>query len=135
MGSSNRLIDRRLAMILIVLQLIMMLASTACAGLIEGALAAKSVALGAGLCCFASAYFAWQSFRYAGARASKQVMLSMYRGLMGKFAIVMVGFVVIFSSVKPLSAAALFAGFILVQAMSWIAPMLWSRWVYQSKTH
>jgi ATP synthase protein I len=51
----------------------------------------------------------------------------MYRGLMGKFAIVIVGFILILSNVKPLSAGALFCGFILVQAMSWVAPFLASR--------
>ncbi|MCG4607086.1 ATP synthase subunit I, partial [Bifidobacterium longum] len=75
----------------------------------------------------ASCYFSWQSFRAAGARASKQVLSNMYRGLMGKFAIVIVGFILILSIVKPLSAGALFCGFILVQAMSWVAPFLASR--------
>ena len=134
MRPTHRLIDRRLAWILVVLQLLMTGLATLLTGSIEGAVAAKSIALGAGLCTLASAYFAWQSFRFAGASASKQVMLSMYRGLMGKFAIVIVGLVIIFSSVKPLSAGALFAGFMLVQAMAWVAPMVWSRWAYHTKT-
>ena len=46
----------------------------------------------------------------------------MYKGLMGKFAIVIVGFILILSNVKPLSPVALFCGFMLVQAMSWVAP-------------
>lgn len=84
--------------------------------------AALSAALGALVCWLAHCYFAWQSFRTAGARASKQVMLNMYRGMLGKFAIVIVGFILILSNVKPLSPVALFCGFILVQAMSWVAP-------------
>ncbi len=133
MRTRPHLVDTRLAIILSVLQVLMTLIAMSCAWFFEGAIAAKSIGLGAGLCCLANAYFAWQSFRFAGAHASKQVMLSMYRGLMGKFAIVIVGLIVIFSSVKPLLALALFIGFMLVQAMSWIAPMLWSWWVYQSK--
>ena len=58
---------------------------------------------------------------------SAQVYVNMFRGLMGKFAIVIVGFILILSNVKPLSAGALFCGFILVQAMSWVAPFCVSR--------
>jgi ATP synthase protein I len=74
------------------------------------------------VCWLACSYFSWQSFRIAGARASKQVLSNMYRGMMGKFAIVIVGFILILSNVKPLSSGALFCGFILVQAMTWVAP-------------
>ena len=97
------------------------------AWLIEDTTAALSAALGALVCWLAHCYFAWQSFRTAGARASRQVMLNMYRGMLGKFAIVIVGFILILSNVKPLSAVALFCGFILVQAMSWVAPFWVSR--------
>lgn len=71
--------------------------------------------------------FSWQSFRAAGARASKQVLANMYKGMMGKFAIVIVGFILILSNVKPLSAVALFCGFMLVQTMTWVAPFWVSR--------
>ena len=97
------------------------------AWLIKDITAALSAALGALVCGLAHCYFAWQSFRAAGARASRQVMLNMYRGMLGKFAIVIVGFILILSNVKPLSAVALFCGFILVQAMSWVAPFWVSR--------
>ena len=97
------------------------------AWLIKDTTAALSAALGALVCWLAHCYFAWQSFRTAGARASRQVMLNMYRGMLGKFAIVIVGFILILSNVKPLSPVALFSGFILVQAMSWVAPFWASR--------
>ena len=97
------------------------------AWLIKDTAAALSAALGALVCWLAHCYFAWQSFRTAGVRASRQVMLNMYRGMLGKFAIVIVGFILILSNVKPLSAVALFCGFILVQAMSWVAPFWVSR--------
>lgn len=60
-------------------------------------------------------------------RASKQVLSNMYRGMLGKFAIMIVGFILILSNVKPLSPLALLFGFILVQAMSWVAPFWVSR--------
>ena len=127
MSRANRMIDRRLAKALVILQAGMIPVSALIAWVLKDSTAALSAALGAFICWLASCYFSWQSFRAAGARASKQVLSNMYRGLMGKFAIVIVGFILILNTVKPLSAAALFCGFILVQAMSWVAPFWVSR--------
>ena len=127
MSRTSRLIDRRLATALVFLQACMIPVAALLAWLIKDTTAALSAALGALVCWLANCYFAWQSFRIAGARASRQVMLNMYRGMLGKFAIVIVGFILILSNVKPLSAVALFCGFILVQAMSWVAPFWVSR--------
>ena len=127
MRRTSRLIDRRLAKALVFLQALMIPVSGLLAWAVKDVTAAKSAALGALVCWLASCYFSWQSFRAAGARASKQVLSNMYRGMLGKFAIVIVGFILILSNVKPLSAVALFCGFILVQAMSWVAPFCVSR--------
>jgi ATP synthase protein I len=122
MSRTSRLIDRRLAKALVFLQAFMIPVSGLLAWTVRDATAAKSAALGAFVCWLASCYFSWQSFRTAGARASKQVLSNMYRGMLGKFTIVVVGFILILSNVQPLSAVALFCGFILVQSMSWVAP-------------
>ena len=127
MSRTSRLIDRRLAKALVILQAFMIPVSALLAWVVKDATAALSAALGAGVCWLASCYFSWQSFRAAGARASKQVLSNMYRGMMGKFAIVIVGFILILSNVQPLSPGALFCGFILVQTMSWVAPFWVSR--------
>ena len=127
MRRTSRMIDRRLAKALVFLQACMIPVAALLAWAIKDTTAALSAALGALVCWLAHCYFAWQSFRTAGARASKQVMLNMYRGMLGKFAIVIVGFILILSNVKPLSPVALFSGFILVQAMSWVAPFWVSR--------
>ena len=127
MSRANRMIDRRLAKALVLLQALMIPVSALIAWVIKDTTAALSAALGALVCWLACSYFSWQSFRAAGARASKQVLMNMYQGMMGKFAIVIVGFILILSNVKPLSAVALFCGFILVQAMSWVAPFWVSR--------
>jgi ATP synthase protein I len=121
------MIDRRLAKALVFLQVCMIPIAALLAWMMKDTTAALSAALGALVCWLAHCYFAWQSFRTAGARASKQVMLNMYRGMLGKFAIVIVGFILILSNVKPLSPVALFGGFILVQAMTWVAPFWASR--------
>ena len=122
MSQTRRLIDRRIAKALVYLQSFMIPVSALVAWVLKDSTAALSAALGALICWLASCYFSWQSFRAAGARASQQVLSNMYRGLMGKFTIVIVGFILILSNVKPLSPVALFCGFILVQAMSWVAP-------------
>ena len=127
MSQTSRMIDRRLAKALVFLQACMIPVAALLAWAIKDTTAALSAALGALVCWLAHCYFAWQSFRTAGARASKQVMLNMYRGMLGKFAIVIVGFILILSNVKPLSPVALLGGFILVQAMSWVAPFWVSR--------
>ncbi|MEG0348932.1 MAG: ATP synthase subunit I [Acinetobacter sp.] len=127
MSQTSRMIDRRLAKALVFLQVCMIPIAALLAWMMKDTTAALSAALGALVCWLAHCYFAWQSFRTAGARASKQVMLNMYRGMLGKFAIVIVGFILILSNVKPLSPVALFGGFILVQAMTWVAPFWASR--------
>lgn len=127
MSRANRMIDRRLAKALVLLQALMIPVAALIAWVLKDATAALSAALGALVCWIASSYFSWQSFRAVGARASKQVLSNMYRGMMGKFAIVIVGFILILSNVKPLSAVALFCGFILVQCMTWFAPFLAAR--------
>ncbi len=128
MSRTSRLIDRRLAKALVLLQACMIPVSALIGWVVKDSTAALSAALGALVCWLATCYFSWQSFRAAGARARLNKSLSnMYKGLMGKFAIVIVGFILILSNVKPLSAVALFCGFILVQAMSWVAPFWASR--------
>ena len=127
MSRTSRLIDRRLAKALVILQAVMIPVSALLGWVLKDTTAALSAALGAFVCWLATCYFSWQSFRAAGARASKQVLSNMYRGMLGKFAIVIVGFILILKNVEPLSAVALFCGFILVQAMSWVAPFWVSR--------
>ena len=127
MSKPHRLVDRRLAKALLILQAITIPVAAGFAWLIQDAVAAKSAALGALVYFFASAYFAWQSFKSSGARASRQILSNMYRGLIGKFVIVVVGLILILNQVSPISMVAVLGGFMLVQAMSWIAPFCLAR--------
>ncbi|AOA57097.1 ATP synthase subunit I [Acinetobacter larvae] len=127
MSRPQRLVDRRLAKAIVLLQTVMVPVVALLAWAIQDLKAAQSAALGAFVCWLASSYFCWQSFRVAGARASQQILSNMYRGMIGKFAIVVVGFIIILSSVKTLSPLALICGFMLVQSMSWIAPIWLAR--------
>ncbi|MDO4223583.1 MAG: ATP synthase subunit I [Acinetobacter sp.] len=122
MSQMGRLIDRRLAKTLIILQSLMIPCIAILSWLIWGQAVAINATSGAIVAWLASCYFAWQSFRVAGASASKQMLANMYKGMIGKFVIVVVGFILILTSVKPLLGVALFCGFILIQSVSWFAP-------------
>lgn len=131
MSQTARLVDRRLAITLVILQTLMVLIIAVLTFALTEPSVAKSATSGAIVCCFANAYFAWQAFRTAGATASRQILTNMSHGMIGKFVIVIVGFILILTQVKPLSGLALFGGFILVQSLSWFTPwvlnwvMLW----------
>lgn len=119
------LVDRRLARGLTIAQAGVIPVVVLLAYFMAGWVAARSAGLGALLCWLGSAYFAWQAFRQGGAQASKQILGAMYKGMIGKFVIVIVGFIIVFRSISPLSIAALFSGFVLVQSMAWLYP-LWA---------
>jgi len=121
------LVDRRLARGLTIIQAAVIPVVAVLAYLVAGVVAAKSAALGALLCWLGSAYFAWQAFRQGGAQASQRVLGSMYKGMIGKFVIIVTGFIIIFRALKPVMMEALLAGFVTVQLMAWIYPLLMMR--------
>ena len=88
---------------------------------LSGALAAKSAAIGALIGWLGSSYAAWKSFRSGG--SGQLMLMGFYQGMAGKFIIVVAGFFIVFRTLHPLSAGALFAGFAAVQAMSWLYPI------------
>ena len=127
MSQLNRLVDRRLAKALFIFQAIMIPVAAGIAWLVGDVVSAKSAALGALVYWLASSYFAWQAFRAAGARASRQILSNMSNGLIGKFVIVVVGLILILSNVSPISMVAVLGGFMLVQAMAWIVPFWFAK--------
>ncbi|MEY2862574.1 MAG: hypothetical protein RLY58_281 [Pseudomonadota bacterium] len=125
MSQPSPLVDRQLARGLTIAQGMVIPVVILIAGLMGNMVWAKSAGFGAFIGWIGSAYFAWQAFRYAGAGASKRILGSFYRGMIGKFVLITLGFAVVFKSVHPLSAAALLIGFTMVQIMAWVYP-LWS---------
>ena len=84
---------------------------------------AKSTAIGALLSFAAQAVFAFFIFWYTGYRARLHIVSQLYRGQMAKWLLTVFGFALIFITVRPLSAPALFIGFMVMQiSHSW---MLW----------
>lgn len=64
-----------------------------------------------------SLYFAWQAFKYSGARQTKSMVQSMYRGEAGKIVLSGALFAMVFTMVRPVSAAFVFVGYLVMQAM------------------
>lgn len=84
---------------------------------------AKSTAIGALLSFVTQAVFAFFIFWYTGYRARQHIVSQLYRGQMVKWLLTVFGFALIFITVQPLSAPALFIGFMVMQiSHSW---MLW----------
>ncbi|MGP5514821.1 ATP synthase subunit I [Psychrobacter alimentarius] len=84
---------------------------------------AKSTAIGALLSFVTQAVFAFFIFWYTGYRARQHIVSQLYRGQMAKWLLTVFGFALIFITVQPLSAPALFIGFMVMQiSHSW---MLW----------
>lgn len=126
MSQPAPLVDRRLPRQLIRIQALMIPAVVLLAWGMAGTTAASNAAAGAVLAWAGSAYFAWQAFRQAGARQARQVVGQFYRGMIGKFVLTVLGFIVIFAGLRPLSAPWVLAGFALVQGMAWVYP-LWKK--------
>ena len=84
---------------------------------------AKSTAIGALLSFITQAVFAFFVFWYTGYRARRHIVSQLYRGQMAIWLLTVLGFALIFITVQPLSAPALFIGFMVMQiSHSW---MLW----------
>ncbi|MFK8081332.1 MAG: ATP synthase subunit I [Granulosicoccus sp.] len=69
-------------------------------------------------------YFAFRAFRHRGARAARLIVRSFYAGVTGKIFLTASLFIVVFVNLKPLNAPAVFAGFVLVQMLNWLVPLL-----------
>lgn len=75
----------------------------------------KGVALGALINWIAQTVFAWFAFRYTGAQARQLIVGQLYIGQVVKWFIVLLGFGLIFATIKPISAGAVIFGFIAMQ--------------------
>lgn len=76
---------------------------------------AKSAAIG-GLLGFATQMvFAWFMFSYTGYQARNRIVSQFFRGQALKWLLTVFGFALIFTMIEPLSAPALFIGFIIMK--------------------
>lgn len=79
-----------------------------------------SVLVGGAIYLIPNIYFALYAFRFRGAHAARQVLLSFYRGEMGKFLLSGVGFAIAFTLVKPLDVLMLLSTYLTLTFFQWI---------------
>ncbi len=82
---------------------------------------AYSSLLGGLICAIPNAYFTIRAFRNRGATATRQIVKDFYIGEAVKILLICAGFTLVFTSVDPLNAAALFVGFVVVYLAGLIA--------------
>ena len=73
---------------------------------------AYSVLIGGLIYIIPNMYFAFYAFRYCGAQAAQYVLMSFYRGEIGKFLLSSVGFAITFTLVQPLNLISVFSAYI-----------------------
>lgn len=81
---------------------------------------AYSALAGGMISVIANAFFAVRLFSNAGSWQKDQIAAAVYRGLIGKFLLTMVMFILAMVLLKPLNVAALFAAFLWIQ----VSPVL-----------
>ncbi|WP_028881420.1 ATP synthase subunit I [Teredinibacter turnerae] len=101
-----------------------------CALLLLGIVEAYSFALGALVYALPNAYFTLYAFRYRGARNIALINKSFNWGESGKFALVVVGFALVYRFVTPVSPLYLYAGFCSMIIFQWgLSVYLGRRWL------
>lgn len=85
---------------------------------------AWSVVSGGMIAIVPQAYFAALAFRWRGARSAQAIARSSYAGEVGKFALSVAGFAVVFATLRPIDGLAVFAGYLAMLAIqitgSWL---------------
>lgn len=117
--SKNQLLVRRLVIAQLILVLVLPLLCMAI-----DKVTAYSVLIGALIYFAPNLYFVYRAFKYRGARSAKMILRSFYAGESIKLFMTAILFGLTFALVKPISVLAVFAGFIAIQATSWLTPLL-----------
>ena len=100
--------------------------------LVWGLESAYSFGLGVLIYIVPNTYFTLYAFRYSGARTASWVARSFSWGESGKFALVALGFALVFRFVTPLNVALLFAGFGSMLVLQWwLAGFVQKQWAKQ----
>lgn len=90
----------------------------------KGQTAGYSALLGGLIALLPNAFFAYKAFCYFGARSTKDIVLSIWSGAMGKWILTAVLFALVFVGIRQLDIAALFVAYLLAVAVAASAPLL-----------
>lgn len=121
------IIERRVAYYVVGTQAIVSLLLPILIWFAAGKSAAIAALAGGWIATTGNLYFAFQAFRYAGARASHDMVRAFYRGEAGKMVIVMLLFLLAFRQLEGIREQApyLFSAFLLVYVAGWVTPVVW----------
>ncbi len=117
--SKKRLLVRRLVITQLVLVIVLPLLC-----LFINRVTAYSVLIGTLIFFVPNLYFVYRAFKFSGARSANMILRSFYAGESIKLLMTAILFGLTFALVKPISVMAVFAGFIAIQATSWLTPLL-----------
>ncbi len=78
---------------------------------------AYSALCGGAIAILPQAWFARVAFRRRGAHAARSAARAAYAGEVGKFALSIAGFAVVFATLRPIDGLAVFAGFLVMLAV------------------
>ncbi len=92
--------------------------------LVWSSVLAYSVLIGGLIQICPQAWFTRQAFRYAGARKVQSIVRAMYWGETGKIVLTTVLFTVSFMMLKPLYVSALFASFVVMILVQYLAVII-----------
>ena len=81
---------------------------------VSGKVAAYSAFLGGAVFVVPQLYFMLKAFMYSGARAIDKIVISFYKGESAKIILIVIGFGLVFSFVRPLDYFALYSAFIVL---------------------
>ena len=79
---------------------------------------ALSALLGGAAYLMPQTWFAWQAFRYRGARSTSGILRAFYRGETGKYLLTAATFAAVFATIRPLDVLALFGAYTGIMAVN-----------------
>ena len=98
----------------------------------QGQIAAWSALLGSAICVIPNAFLAARLLAPRAGADARAMLRAAWLGEIGKLALTALLFAVVFVSIRPLSALAVFGGFIAAQLMVFGAPLMGSGWLESS---
>jgi ATP synthase protein I len=96
---------------------------------LQGKIAAVSALLGGAIAVIPNAFLAARLMSPGAGVSARAMLRAAWFGEIGKLLLTALLFAVVFASVRPLSALAVFGGFIAAQLMVFGVPLVGSRWL------
>ncbi len=91
---------------------------------VSGKVAGYSAFLGGIIFIIPQVYFTLKAFMYSGARAIDKIVVSFYKGESAKIILIVIGFGLVFSFVKPIDYLALYSAFIVLLVVNCFSAMI-----------